>query len=109
LSTGEAIVDRKTRAADWTRFAFPTWWHYDVLRGLEHLRRAAVVPDARAAEALALVRSRRDAEGRWSLDVLHPGPMLVELDAGPGQPSRWLTLRALRVLDWWDRGRAGAD
>jgi hypothetical protein len=48
-STGEVIErDRKGDAA-WTRFAFPTWWHYDVLRGLEYLRRAGVVPDERVA------------------------------------------------------------
>src|SRR5215831_20080209 len=57
--TGE-VID-----AAWTRFAFPTWWHYDVLRGLEHLRRAGVVPDERVAEAIDLVASKRDHEGRW--------------------------------------------
>jgi hypothetical protein len=57
--------DRKGDAA-WTRFAFPTWWHYDVLRGLEYLRRAGITPDERAAEAIALVESKRDADG-WCL------------------------------------------
>lgn len=97
-STGEVIEDRKAGGADWTRFAFPTWWHYDVLRGLEYLRRAAVVPDERVAEAVGLVESRRAADGRWNLDVLYPGRMPVELDDGEGRPSRWISLRALRVL-----------
>jgi len=85
----------------WTRFAFPTWWHYDVLRGLEYLRRAGVEPDERVAEAIELVASKRDGEGRWPLEVRYPGDMPVETDEGEGQPSRWNTLRALRVLDWY--------
>jgi len=107
-STGTVIdYDRKVGPGDrhgqpaWTRFAFPTWWHYDVLRGLEYLRRAGVRPDARVAEAIALVASKRDAEGRWPLEVRYPGQMPLELDEGEGRPSRWNTLRALRVLDWY--------
>ena len=99
-STGEVIVDRKGGAA-WTHFAFPTWWHYDVLRGLEYLRRAGVTPDQRVAEAIELVASKRDSDGRWPLEVRYPGRMPIEIDAGVGQPSRWITLRALRVLDWY--------
>ncbi len=100
-STGEVIEDRKARGVAWTRFAFPTWWHYDVLRGLEYLRRAGVTPDERLTEAVVLVESKRDAEGRWPLEVRHPGRMPLELEAGEGQPSRWITLRALRVLNWF--------
>ena len=85
----------------WTRFAFPTWWHYDVLRGLEYLRRAGVEPDERVAEAIELVASKRDGDGRWPLEVRYPGDMPVETDDREGRPSRWITLRALRVLDWY--------
>ena len=98
-STGE-VIDRSQRPA-WTRFSFPTWWHYDVLRGLEYLRRAGATPDERVAEAIELVESKRDGDGRWPLENQHPGTMPVELDEGEGQPSRWNTLRALRVLDWY--------
>ena len=99
-STGEVIErDRKSDAV-WTRFSFPTWWHYDVLRGLEYLRRAGVTPDERVAEAIALVESKRDSDGRWPLENQYPGAMPVEIDESEGQPSRWNTLRALRVLDW---------
>lgn len=103
-STGEAIVDRKSAGADWTRFAFPTWWHYDMLRGLEFLRRAGVRPDERVAEAVAMVESKRGADGRWLLDVRYPGVMPVEMGEEAGRPSRWITLRALRVLDWYVGG-----
>jgi hypothetical protein len=103
-STGEVIErDRKGDAA-WTRFAFPTWWHYDVLRGLEYLRRAGVAPDERVAEAIDLVASKRDDDGRWPLETQYPGRMPVETDEGEGRPSRWITLRALRVLNWYSAG-----
>ena len=58
-------------------------------------------PDERLAEAIELVESKRDREGRWLLDVQYPGNMPFEIDAGVGQPSKWNTLRALRVLKWY--------
>ena len=109
-STGKVIEhDRKEGSGDsshpaFTRFAFLTWWHYDVLRGLEYLRHAGVAPDERAAEAIALVESKRDREGRWLLEVQYPGNMPVKIDEGEGLPSKWNTLRALRVLNWYSAG-----
>jgi hypothetical protein len=100
-STGEVIERDRKGGADWTRFAFPTWWHYDVLRGLEYLRRAGVARDGRLSEAVELVASRRDRDGRWPLEVRYAGEIPVEIDEGVGRPSRWNTLRALRVLDWF--------
>ena len=100
-STGEAIEQDRKGGADWTRFAFPTWWHYDVLRGLEYLRRAGVKPDERVTEAIGLVESKRGAGGRWPLEDRYPGVMPVEIDGEVGEPSRWITLRAMRVLDWY--------
>ena len=106
-STGAVIdCDRKTGPDGsgqpaWTRFAFPTWWHYDVLRGLEYLRSAGVPPDERVVEAVDLVASKRDRDGRWPLEIRYPGHMPIEIDEGEGQPSRWNTLRALRVLNWY--------
>src|SRR6186713_2638178 len=87
-STGEAIERDRKGGAAWTRFAFPTWWHYDVLRGLEYLRRAGVAPDERVAEAVELVASKRDGEGRWPLETRYPGRMPIEMDEGEGRPSR---------------------
>jgi hypothetical protein len=100
-STGEAIERDRKGGAAWMRFAFPTWWHYDVLRGLEYLRCAGVAPDERIAEAIDLVLSKRDGDGRWPLETQYPGTMPVEMDEGEGRSSRWNTLRALRVLDWY--------
>lgn len=102
-STGAVIEHDRKGNAMWTNFAFPTWWHYDVLRGLEYLRCAGVTPDERVTEAIDLVMSKRDSDGRWPLEVSYPGVMPVELDEGVGQPNRWITLRTLRVLDWYSK------
>jgi len=99
-STGEVIGQDRKGGGAFTRFAFPTWWHYDVLRGLEYLRRAGVTPDERVAEAIDLVVSKRDHEGRWPLEVSYPGVMPIVIDDGAGG-SQWITLRALRVLNWY--------
>ena len=103
-STGEAIERDRKGGTAWTRFAFPTWWHYDVLRGLEYLRRAGAAPDGRMAEAIELVASKRASDGRWPLDSRYPGVMPVELDEGEGRPNPWITLRAMRVLKWYSAG-----
>jgi len=103
-STGEIIErDRKSGSA-WTRFAFPTWWHYDVLRGLEYLRSGGAAYDGRMAEAIDMVASKRGPDKLWPLETRHPGAMPVETDQGEGHASRWNTLRALRVLNWFQRG-----
>jgi hypothetical protein len=97
-STGEVIERDRKGGEAFTRFAFPTWWHYDVLRALEYLRSAGVAPGERVAEAIELVKSKRDGDGRWPLETRYPGVMPVEIDDDEGRPSRWNTLRALRVL-----------
>lgn len=85
----------------WLEFSFPTRWHYDVLRGLEYFRRADL-RDPRLGEAIDLVRSKRQDDGTWLLENTHPGAVHVAFEDGDGRPSRWNTLRARRVLDWWD-------
>ena len=94
-STGEVIDP------SWLRFSFPTWWHYDVLRGLDYLRDAEVKPDDRIAEAILVVGGERDPDGRWPLQNVHEGETHVQMEDDEGDPSRWNTLRALRVLDWF--------
>jgi hypothetical protein len=104
LSTGEVIVPHKGEG-DWLRFSFPHGWRYDVLRGLDYMREAGVAPDERVAEAISLVESKRDADGRWLLEHAHHDRLLVDLGEREGAPSRWITLLALRVLRW--AGREG--
>ncbi len=94
LSTGEVIDP------EWTQFSFPTRWHYDVLRGLDYLRRAGVEPDQRVAETIELVERKRDSDGRWPLENPHAGEVHFDMEDGAGKPGRWNTLRALQVLDW---------
>ena len=97
LTTGE-IVDRR-----WTRFSFPTMWHYDVLRGLDYLVSAGVEPDERVAEAIGIVEARRHQNGRWPMNHLHPDRLGFPLETGRGRASRWNTMRAMRVLSWYYR------
>ena len=95
-NTGE-VVD-----AAYIEFAFPYYWHYDVLRALDYFRRSGAPTDPRMAEAVEVVRSKRQLDGRWLLDRIHPGRVHFDIESDAGTPSRWNTLRALRVLDWWD-------
>jgi len=97
LSTGEMIDPA------WTQFSYPAGWYYDVLRGLDYLRAAGAAPDDRVAEAIELVESKRDVDGRWSLENPHPGRLHFALDEGEGRPSKWNTLRAMGVLRWSNR------
>ncbi len=104
-TTGEIIErDRKT-GANWRNFAFPNWWLYDVLRGLDYLRKANAIPDDRVNDAIELVHSKRAPDGRWNLDSRYSGEMPVEVEGEVGKPSRWITLRALRVLDWYSNSK----
>jgi hypothetical protein len=89
-------------------FAFPYYWHHDVLRALDYFARSGAQPDPRLADAVAVVRSKRQPDGRWLLDRVHPGRVHFTLEGGVGEPSRWNTLRALRVLDWWEGRRPAA-
>ena len=102
LSTGEPVERDRRSGVALTNMAFPTWWHYDILRALDHFRDAGAAPDQRAADAIDRIESRRRADGRWSLETRYDGAMLLDVDAAAvGQPSRWITLRALRVLRWF--------
>ena len=110
LSTGE-VID-----SEWTQFSFPTGYHYDVLRGLEHMREAGVTPDDRVKEALRLVRTKQIADGRWLLENEHDGELVsarirdmgFDMEEREGQPSRWNTLRAMRVLRWAEEAQFDA-
>ncbi len=95
-STG-AVVDPA-----WLLFSYPPRWRYDVLRGLDYFRAAGGLPDHRLDEAIALLRERRRPDGTWPLENTHPGRVPFALEEGDGQASRWNTLRAMRILRWYD-------
>jgi hypothetical protein len=87
--------------------SFPTRWYYDVLRALDYFRLARADRDPRCADAVQIIRGKQLPFGMWKLELDHEGPTLFEFeDEKEGFPSRWITLRALRVLRWWDAGSA---
>lgn len=100
LGTGEPADER------FLQFLHPSRWRYDILRALDYFRDAALLagagPDPRLDEAIDHVRSRRRQDGTWPLDASPSGRVWFDIDDGPGQPSRWITLRAMRVLKWWN-------
>jgi hypothetical protein len=101
LSTGEPADEQFLGLLN------PYRWRYDVLRALDYFRAAAILtgaaPDPRLSEAVGLVRSKRQPDGTWLVDWSMPGRVWLDIDDGPGKPSVWVTLRAMRVLSWWER------
>jgi hypothetical protein len=105
-STGE-VANR-----DFLELAFPPRYHYDVLRALDYFRNADALkqgPDARLSDAVHCVESKRQADGRWLLDRAYDEALALQVGERVGEPSRWNTLRALRVLEWWERRRPNQD
>src|SRR6202050_719240 len=96
LRTGK-VIDKR-----WLRFSFPTFWHYDVLRGLDYLRNAGIKPDSGVRDAIEVVMERRHQNGRWPMNLLHPEHIPSKMETDAGGTSRWNTLRALRVLRWYN-------
>lgn len=96
-STGEVVHPA------WLQFSFPTRWHYDVLHALEYFRAAGDPPYPRVDEAIDLLRSKQQSDGTWLLENTHPGAVHFALEDGDGRPSRWNTLRALRVVRWYEQ------
>lgn len=84
-----------------TRFSFPPRWHHDVLRTLDYFRESGAAYDPRLEDPIALLVRKRRKDGTWPLQNRHPGRTFFEMEA-VGGPSRWNTLRALRVLRWWE-------
>jgi hypothetical protein len=99
-STGTTAAER------YLKFLYPNRWRYDLLRGLDYFRGSSLetgaTPDPRLGEAIVYLQSRQSEDGTWPLDWQPVGVVWFEMEEGPGKPSRWITLRALRVLRWWD-------
>jgi hypothetical protein len=100
LSTGEPADE------EFLRFTYPNRWRYDVLRALDYFRDSATVtgaePDPRLGDAVDHVRSKRLGDGSWALDWRIGGRTWFDMDGDAGEPSRWVTLRALRTLRWYE-------
>ncbi len=96
--TGKVIKDQ------FTRLSFPPRWRYDILRALDYFRIAGAAPDERMEEATDLIR-KKEKNGRWPLQAKHPGRTFFEMEE-PGKPSAWNTLRALRILGWYENNQS---
>jgi hypothetical protein len=96
LRTGEVVNPQ------WASFSYPPRWHYDLLKATEYFARRGGTPDPRLAEAIERVRAKRRPDGRWLLENTHSGAVHFRFEEPDGMPSRWNTLRALRVLRWYD-------
>jgi hypothetical protein len=93
--TGEIIEEK------FLYFSYPYRWYYDVLRGLDFFQRIRTARDARLVEAIELVKSKQRKDGSWPVQNRHPGKSFFEMEQ-MGKPSRWNTLRALRIIRWWE-------
>ena len=110
IAAEEYLLDRslmKRRSDDrlidprFAMAAYPVRWYYDVSRALDYFRETRSADDPRFGEALALMNATRLPMGLWPLELTHEGPTLFGFESeGEGRPSRWVTLRALRVLRW---------
>jgi hypothetical protein len=96
-STGEVA------SSEFLELAFPPRYHYDVLRALDYFRAVGGRPDPRMREAVQVIESKRHADGRWPLDRAYDEALALPFGESAGEPSRWNTLRALRVLRWYER------
>ncbi len=105
LSTGETpAIDHATEQPPaWTLFSYPTSNHYDVLRGLDYMRSAGVVPDERVSQAVELVAGKQNPNGRWLRENVHDEPIGLDMEGASGTDSYWNTLRALLVLAWYSQ------
>lgn len=92
------VVDTKM-----TRLSFPPRWRYDVLRVLDYFRNSKIPYDPRMDDALEILYKKQLDDGRWLLQQNYPGRSFFEMEE-VGKPSRWNTLRALRVFTWFEAG-----
>ncbi|HET7725524.1 MAG TPA: squalene cyclase [Propionibacteriaceae bacterium] len=95
LRTGQVVTP------EWLSFSYPPRWHYDVLKAADYFALRGGTPDPRLAEAIAIIRAKQQPDGSWLLENTHPGTVHVRFEEPDGSPSRWNTLRALRVLRWY--------
>jgi hypothetical protein len=84
-------------SSNWWKFGFPNFYVSDVLQNVEVLTRLGYGKDPRLANALQLIRDKQNNQGRWQMEHNYEGKTWVDIEK-KGQPSKWVTLRALRVL-----------
>jgi hypothetical protein len=97
------IGEQKPIKSKWTSFSFPPYWFYDVLTALDYFWGFRMNKGKKLQTAINLLRQKQTEDGIWLLGSRHSGKTYFEMEKS-GEPSRWNTLRALRVLEWWDGG-----
>ena len=98
-----AVESERAMRPEFLKFWFPPRWHYDLLRGLDYFQSVAAPRDERLNEAIEVLREHRRGTDRWDLEGIYAGKTYFQMER-VGSPSRWNTLRALRVLRWWESG-----
>jgi hypothetical protein len=95
-STLDQVFDPKM-----SRLSCPPRWRYDIMRSLDYLQERNTPKDVRMADAVQLLKEKQTPEGFWKLELKYPGKVYFDLEKA-GKPSRWNTLRAMRLLQWWE-------
>jgi hypothetical protein len=96
-----------TPSSSWFKLGFPSGYVADLLQTLEALCEAGMAGDPRLDRAVDCV-AQQDAQGHWPNRYAYAGKMAIDIDR-PGRPSKWVTLRACRVLKAVAELRAGAQ
>ena len=83
------------------KLTYPCRWKYDILRAMDYFQYSGITWDDRMSEALAYLRKKQNKDGTWNMQAAHPGQVHFIMDKA-GRPSRWNTLRMLRVMKHFD-------
>jgi len=94
-TTGKTVNPRMIK------LSFPPRWFYDIIRCLDHSQAKNIKKDERMNDAITLLKDKQTDDGFWKLEYKHPAKVFFDMEK-VGKPSRWNTLRALRVLRWWE-------
>lgn len=84
------------------KLVYPCRWKYDILRAMDYFQYAKSNRDIRMEEALTFLIKKRNADGTWNVQAAHPGQVHLTMEQA-GKPSRWNTLRMLRILQHFER------
>ncbi len=89
---------------DFLKLSYPSRWKYDILRALDYFQKAERKWDERIDEAITVIQKKRNKYGTWNMQAAHPGQLHFVMEKA-GKPSRWNTLRAMRVLKYYQRNK----
>ena len=82
---------------DFLKLTYPCRWKYDILRAMDFFQYAGIERDHRMKATIDVLKTKRNKEGTWNMQAAHSGQVHVNMEKA-GQPSRWNTMRVLRVM-----------